>query len=307
MVEHRRRRQTLLGLVILAFLVATARAEMLSDRLQDGRGAEVLIRARSFTPGDILLLTLEKGISLREVTVRFENQDYVLSAKVSGEKPLALIGLDLGLKPGPHAISASFVDRSGRTETVGRTLDIRPRKFVLKKLQLPEKFVFAPPEELERIRREAEMVAEVYSHPASGWLGDGMFILPLETRMMFNFGDRRIYNGARSGIHDGVDISAELGAPISASNAGRVVLAGDLYFSGNTVILDHGLGVFTLYLHMSRLLVRTGELVAKGQVLGEAGSTGRSTGPHLHWGVRIFKSRVDPRSLVRLPLMDWEK
>lgn len=254
-----------------------------------------------------MLLTLETKSHLRDVTVRFENRDYVLKPQGSGGKPLALIGLDLGLKAGPHAISATFIDSEGRRETVEKTLAVRDRKFVLKRLQLAEKYIVAPPEELERIQHEAEMVAEVYKNPSPGWLGDGIFILPHEGAMMFNFGDRRIYNGKTSGIHGGVDIEAPLGAPIAASNAGRVVLAGDLYFSGNTVIMDHGLGVFTSCFHMSKLLVRTGMIVAKGQVLGEAGSTGRSTGPHLHWEARIYKSRVDPRSLLRLPLMDWEK
>lgn len=254
-----------------------------------------------------MLLTLEKESLARDVTVRFENRDYILKPQGRIKKRLALIGLDLGLKPGPHAISVTFVDSEGRSETVEKTLVLRDRKFVLKRLQLAEKYVIAPPEELERIQREAEMVAEVYKNPNPGWLGDGIFIIPHEGEMMFNFGDRRIYNGKTSGVHAGVDIEAPLGAAIAASNAGRVVLAGELYFSGNTVIVDHGLGVFTSYFHMSKLLVRTGMIVAKGQVLGEAGSTGRSTGPHLHWGVKVFESRVNPRSLIRLPLMDWEK
>ena len=93
-----------------------------------------------------------------------------------------------------------------------------------------------------------------------------------------------------------------MGDPVRASNAGRVVMASDLYYSGKTVIIDHGLGVFSLYCHFSKLLVKRTRMVAKGEAIGLIGSTGRSTGPHLHWGFRIFDSRIDPMSMTALPL-----
>jgi len=117
-----------------------------------------------------------------------------------------------------------------------------------------------------------------------------------------NFGQRRIYNKSYTSIHQGVDIAAPWGSPVRASNSGRVVLASSLYLSGRTVIIDHGQGVFSLYGHFSQILVKRGDLVKKGQVIARVGNTGRSTGPHVHWGVRILDSRVDPFSLVSLPL-----
>jgi murein DD-endopeptidase MepM/ murein hydrolase activator NlpD len=99
-----------------------------------------------------------------------------------------------------------------------------------------------------------------------------------------------------------VDIAAPYGSPVKASNSGRVVLARDLYFSGNTVIIDHGLGLFTFYCHFSRLKVSRGDMVKKGAVIALAGSTGRSTGAHLHWGVKLLGSRVDPVALLSLAL-----
>jgi murein DD-endopeptidase MepM/ murein hydrolase activator NlpD len=168
---------------------------------------------------------------------------------------------------------------------------------------VPQEFVKPPtPEIEERVRREAELVAWVYSHGTAEWLAKDNFIAPLAAAPFPNFGERRVYNGVPLSFHTGLDYSAPAGDPVAAANAGQVAMASHLYFGGKTVILDHGQGVFTSYGHMSKLLVRRGDLVAKGTVIGLIGSTGRSTGPHLHWSVRVGGARVDPRSLLALPL-----
>ena len=115
-----------------------------------------------------------------------------------------------------------------------------------------------------------------------------------------NFGHRRVFNGQPRAPHSGADLRARTGTPILAANSGRVVLAKDLFYSGNAVFIDHGLGLFTTYLHLSKIDVAVGDIVEQGQQIGLAGATGRVTGPHLHWGVRLLDARVDPFSLVRL-------
>jgi murein DD-endopeptidase MepM/ murein hydrolase activator NlpD len=115
-----------------------------------------------------------------------------------------------------------------------------------------------------------------------------------------NFGHRRVFNGEPRAPHSGADLRAATGTEILAANAGRVALAKNLFYSGNAVFIDHGLGVYTTYLHLSEMLVAPGDQVARGQVIGLAGATGRVTGPHLHWGVRILDARVDPFSLLSL-------
>lgn len=298
----------LLGLVALstlALLGAGGQTISSTESVSGTRGEAVMIRARSYAPGDILLLTLIKPSPVREVKASFLNRDYSLKPKSEGGEPLALIGLDLGLKPGRYDLDLTLIYKDDEQETVRKSIIVIPRKFLFKKLVLAGKYVIPPAKELERIRREAALVAEVYARVTGRWLGEGWFILPHEAQMMFNFGERRVYNNETRSVHSGVDIEATLGSAIIASNSGSVALAADLYFSGKTVILNHGLGVSTSYFHMSRLLVRTGDVVHKGDTIGETGSTGRSTGPHLHWAVRVFDSRVDPRSLIRLPLGDW--
>ena len=115
-----------------------------------------------------------------------------------------------------------------------------------------------------------------------------------------NFGHRRIFNGEPRAPHAGADLRAKTGTPIHATNRGRVVLAKSLFFTGNTVILDHGMGIYSLYAHLSRLDVKVGDIINNGQQVGLSGATGRVTGPHLHWGMMVQGARVDPFTLVNL-------
>lgn len=256
----------------------------------------------SFEPGQIVLVRLAGASGVRKVIVRFLNRTYVLEPAGEGDEPFAFIGLDVGLPPGSHAFDITVFREDGRQETLTRTFSFSAREFPVKKLWVKEQYVIPPPEVRERIQWEAELLESVYGLVAPQWLGDGAFILPSSGEMLPNFGESRIYNNVPRSTHAGVDIRAASGSPVRAANAGRVALARDLYFSGKTVILDHGLGLFTSYCHFSRIMVKRGQIVRKGDVIGLVGSTGRSTGPHLHWGVKIQDSRVDPLALLSLPL-----
>lgn len=265
-------------------------------------GARIEVEAASFTPGDILVARLENAVSLRKASIRYGQTSFELGPPEAGLEPLALIGLDLTAPPGLHMLEIVFVGKDNLVETVKQEFSVRPRDFPIRKLWVEEKFVIPPPEVQERIAWEAELLRIIYQIVTPQWLAEGRFIVPHEGQMASNFGERRVYNNVPRSTHSGVDISGAAGDPVRASNTGRVVLARDLYFSGKTVILDHGLGLFTFYCHFSRLNVRRGELVRKGDIIGLVGSTGRSTGPHLHWGVKILESRVDPIALLSLPL-----
>jgi murein DD-endopeptidase MepM/ murein hydrolase activator NlpD len=188
----------------------------------------------------------------------------------------------------------------GTLDTVRREILVTSKEFPIERLRVEEKFVTPPAEVLERIRLEAELTRSIYAGRSPDWLGEGGFVLPTDGRVNPNFGRRRIFNDQPRSPHSGVDISSAHGTPVKASNSGRVVLAHGLYYAGNTVVIDHGLGVFSIYLHFSRMLVEEGEFVRKGESIGEVGATGRVTGPHLHWSVRIRGSRVDPLSLLDL-------
>jgi len=272
-----------------------------SDEWLSPSGRTVEIDYRSLQPGEILVFTISSA-DVKEAQVWFMDRKIVM-AKDKGSSTLrAFLGLDLGIKTGAHPVKIFFQDSAGRWETLEKTITVALKEFPVKKLWVNEKFVTPPPQVRERIKRESEILEAIYNRITSEWLGKGRFILPAEGNNFDNFGERRIYNNKPRSSHGGVDISAPAGTPVKASNAGEVVLASDLYFSGKTVIIDHGLGLFTLYLHLSEFLVKRGEIVKKGDHVGEVGATGRVTGPHLHWGVKVFGSRVDPFSLLSFSL-----
>ena len=134
--------------------------------------------------------------------------------------------------------------------------------------------------------------------PRRYWLG--AFHVPVPGPPISEFGKRSIYNGKPRSPHAGTDFQGATGTPVQAPNAGRVVLAADLYYSGNTVILDHGLGLYSYFGHLSAFSVREGDQLSTGDVVGKVGATGLVTGPHLHWSVRLVGTRVDPLSLIFL-------
>jgi murein DD-endopeptidase MepM/ murein hydrolase activator NlpD len=263
-------------------------------------GTRVDFQATALAPGGIIVARLTAAPGVKQVSVRLGTETIQLGGAEdkNGLEPFGLLGLDLGLKPGPQTLKLAVLYADGQTEDAGASVAIEPREFPLKKLTVPEKYVTPPTAVQDRIKRESELLAIIYGIVTPQWLGEGPFALPHDGAMAPNFGERRVYNGVPRSSHAGVDIAAPLGAPVRAANSGRVVLSRDLYFSGRTVIIDHGLGLLTVYCHFSELRTKRGDNVKKGQVIGLAGSTGRSTGPHLHWSARVCQSRVDPAALV---------
>jgi murein DD-endopeptidase MepM/ murein hydrolase activator NlpD len=288
------------GLVFLTLLAVLAGAEkaLPSDKalFRAPSGEFLELEFRSLHPGEVLLASLPAPSGVRRAVVVFRNREFVLIDALR----FAFIGLDLGLEPGSYPMTVTFEQANGGKEAVRRDIVVEAKEFPSIKLWVKKDFALPPKEVQERIRREAELVAWVYGIITPRWLGDGAFFQPNEGKVFPNFGQRRIYNDAPRSTHAGLDIAAPQGDPIRAANAGNVVLASHLYLSGNAVIIDHGLGVFSFYGHMSRLLVKRGQAVRKGDVIGKCGTTGRSTGPHLHWAIRVFDSRVDPFSLLAL-------
>jgi murein DD-endopeptidase MepM/ murein hydrolase activator NlpD len=192
---------------------------------------------------------------------------------------------------------ARFTD--GTDET--RMLQPVARQYEIQRITgLPEKLVTLPPEVLERRKREiATITAARATDTDADWFTD-KFDWPVPGIISGPFGNQRILNGKPMEPHFGVDIAAPAGTPIAAPAAARVVLAGpDFYLEGGLTILDHGHGVTTCYLHQSKQIAKAGDTVARGQVIGEVGMTGRATGPHLHWGLNWFQMRLDPSRSTR--------
>ena len=172
-----------------------------------------------------------------------------------------------------------------------------PGDFEVKHLRVGKRYVELGARDQARVRREAARLESIFAgNSARAW--EGAFRQPVDVPPSPNFGQRRILNGEPRSPHGGVDFGARAGTPVVAAARGRVALASSLFFSGRTVILDHGLGLFTFYGHLRSTLVRTGQVVEAGARVGEVGATGRATGPHLHWAVRLQGARVDPLALL---------
>jgi murein DD-endopeptidase MepM/ murein hydrolase activator NlpD len=217
-----------------------------------------------------------------------------VSATVFGKHVTGgLIGIDLDTKPGSYSVRIETPD--GRVAT--RSLPVLPKEFPVRRLRVAPAFVEPPAEELDRITRELKTTEGIF-HTTTARKWNGPFLLPVDGVPTSNFGSRTFFNGRRRSPHAGVDFMAGRGVPIRAANAGLVALAAPLYFTGNTVIIDYGSGLYSLFAHLSEFRVKIGDTVSPETVIGLVGDTGRVTGAHLHWSVRLQGARVDPLSLV---------
>jgi murein DD-endopeptidase MepM/ murein hydrolase activator NlpD len=256
-------------------------------------------RARALAPGEAVLLTFKaSGGALTSVRGTAFGAPFTAFAGASPDTWHALVGIDLAIKPGPSRIDVEARLADGTLLRAGGPMTVAPKAFPTRRLSVAPEFVTPPAAEQARIERERVLLGRVFSavSPQRLW-GDG-FARPAGGDVISLFGARSVYNGQARSPHRGLDFRGAVGTPVAAPARGQVVLTGDLYFSGSTVILDHGLGVFSLLCHLSRIDVHEGSLVTAGDVIGAIGATGRVTGPHLHWTLRIGAASVDPLSVL---------
>lgn len=212
----------------------------------------------------------------------------------------ALVGIALAAKPG--AASITVKDGGGAQRKVAYT--IADKKYVEQRLTVAPGTVDLSPENEARYERERAhqaVVMATYTQPVPDYFAQGTQLLmqvPTVGRRSSSFGLRRVFNGQSRNPHSGMDIAAPTGTAIAAPLPGRVIDTGDYFFNGNTVWLDHGGGLLTLYCHLSSTDVKVGDSLQTGQRLGAVGATGRVTGPHLHWGVMLNRTMVDPALFV---------
>lgn len=247
-------------------------------------------------PGDVVVLTIDTSVPYASVRVRAFNRA-LLPFAVDAKRWRVLVGVDLDTAPGIQPVTIE-AGQSPDLEQASYRLAVTPRKFRTRTLTVDKAFVNPPPAALERIAREAEELNALWAASNSLKLWSGPFVRPVPDPANSAFGTRSILNGQPRSPHSGADFNSDAGTPIKAPNAGRVVLARSLYYTGNTVMIDHGLTLFSLFAHLSETNVREGDMVKTGEVVGKVGATGRVTGPHLHWSVRLNGARVDPLSLL---------
>ena len=258
---------------------------------------------REARPGDVAVVVVTRLAD--PSTVEGSVGRLPLSFFPYGDGYAALAGFDLESKPGPLPWRVGAVDGSGGALSASGTIRVKARKFPLQRLTLPKALVELDAPTLARVEEESSRLKSLYATITPERLWRGRFTRPVTgTEDGTGFGARRIINGLRRSPHAGVDYSADAGTPVVAANGGRVALVGEIFFPGRLVVLDHGLGLFTLYFHLERVDVQEGERVERGQPIGIVGATGRATGPHLHFAAHLRQARVDPALLLSLPLSD---
>jgi murein DD-endopeptidase MepM/ murein hydrolase activator NlpD len=209
---------------------------------------------------------------------------------------LAIWAVDIQTKP-----KAYYVHVTAGKKKIKLKLRIKKTNFPELHLSLPDEKVFPSPDDLDRVEKENNKLKDIWQN-VSERLWEGKFIAPLENEISTVFGTKRVINEKFASVHRGMDIRGKEGEQVRASNSGKVVLSEELFYGGNTLVLDHGQGIFSIYMHLSGFNVKSGDIVSKGDAIGLVGSSGRSTGPHLHFGVKVAGINVDPSSLMKLQL-----
>jgi murein DD-endopeptidase MepM/ murein hydrolase activator NlpD len=237
-------------------------------------------------PGGVVAIPIDAPADARPVATLDGARVMV---RRDGDRWLAIVGIPLDAEPGPQTL---VVGRAGRTEKI--SFDVGPKSYAVQKLTVAPGQVNLSKENLERVeveRRKIRAALKAFSDREPETL---RLAPPVAGPRSSSYGLRRFFNGEARNPHSGMDIAAATGTPVTAPAAGTVADVGDYFFNGNTVILDHGSGLVTMYCHLSRIDVKPGDAVAAGEAIGAVGATGRVTGPHLHFGVTLNGTMVDP-------------
>ena len=291
-----------------ALVCAVALAALLPVRTMAKEGnactpGTVLHLSAPATPqGGLLLIEVKSTKPLAEVSGEWEGRGVTFWRDSEGDRQRkGLLGVDLEKAPGEYELKVTGQTASGERISCSVMVAVRKGQYATEKLQVGKQFVEPDAEQIKRANEERQKLRDIFDRVTPERLWDGKFRIPLDgVTSGTNFGKRRILNGVPGSPHGGTDLPAITGTPVHAAQRGKVMLAEELFFAGNAVVVDHGLGIYTFYGHLSEIGVKVGDAVETGAVLGKVGATGRVTGPHLHWGLTVEKARVNPLLIVKL-------
>jgi len=260
------------------------------------------LSAPESSQGSLLLIDLKSAKPLAEMQGEWGGRSVPLWSGNAGENQRkGLLAVDLEKAPGEYELKITGQTAGGEKVLCKAMIAVRKGQFATEKLQVRKQFVEPSPEQIKRADEERQKLRDIFDRVTPERLWDGKFRIPLDgVTTGSNFGKRRILNGNPGSPHGGADLPGATGTPVHAAQRGRVVLAEELFFAGNTVVVDHGLGIYTFYGHLFEIDVKVGDTLETGAVLGKVGATGRVTGPHLHWGLTVERARVNPLQLVKL-------
>ncbi|HUE41915.1 MAG TPA: M23 family metallopeptidase [Candidatus Sulfotelmatobacter sp.] len=274
-------------------------------KLDCGGNAELRVSAAAPAQGTLLIAEIRSTKTLTDIAGKWIDHDISFWQATGTTVPKgtnvwrALLGIDLEQAAGDYKFGVTGKSADGAAISCEAGITVRTGKFPTERLKVAPNFVEPNPEQAAKAAEDQKKLRALYATVTPEKLWIGAFRIPLDgVKTGGNFGKRRILNGKSSTPHSGVDLPSPTGTLVHAAQSGRVVIAEELYFSGNTVLIDHGLGVYTLYGHFSEIDAKVGDEVKVGDVIGKVGATGRVTGPHLHWGLEVDRARVNAMEIV---------
>lgn len=248
-------------------------------------------------PGDAVLVTVRGAETAPQGTLA--GRPLAFYPVAGGFRALAALPVEW--EPGRLAVAATVSGADGAPEIrLEAPLEVVEPGFPSKELGVAPRFIEPPPEARRRMRRDQAAFRRAFAQEPAPPAFAANFAWPRHAEVTGHYGDKRVFNGKKRSQHYGEDLEGRVGDPVAATNDGRVVLARSCYASGRSIVVWHGAGLYSVYFHLSRALVRPGDEVRRGQLIGRVGRTGRVTGPHLHWGVKLVDLYVDPESVLRL-------
>jgi murein DD-endopeptidase MepM/ murein hydrolase activator NlpD len=253
--------------------------------------------------GQVLVVKVKSEEQATEVKGTFLNRTIPFFREFRPGEPagyIGLLGIDMQDEPGTYELSVE-VKQGEQAKQLSFNIQVAKEKFAVEHLKLPKDKVDLDEKSTARWKAEQQLVREALAENSRLKLWRSNFVEPVSGKRTGIFGSVRIMNGQARNPHNGEDIGAPMGADVATTNDGIVRITVDHIFSGKGVFVDHGLGFYTMYFHLSEILVKDGDLVTAGQIIGKVGATGRATGPHLHWGVKLNGARVNPYALLDLP------
>jgi murein DD-endopeptidase MepM/ murein hydrolase activator NlpD len=256
--------------------------------------------------GTPVLFRVTTPKTVRVLSGTWLGHEIAFSIDASHQSWFALAGVSLETKPGVYSLELHAEASSGQSAekaiSFEKTIRVERQRYPRVLLKVPARYTAPSPEDQREIDQDKETKAEAFKTLSPGREWKGSFALPVIADISDVFGVERVFNGSVESTHQGLDFRVPSGTSVAAVNRGRVILARPLFFEGNCVVIDHGQGLLTLYLHLSKFSVKEGDDVDKGQSVGLSGGTGRATGPHLHLAVRWQGVYLDPQVLLKLNL-----
>jgi hypothetical protein len=291
----------ILKTLFLLFLPLNA---MPSQRTQASVSSALIVKCEPEFPvnGSPVFFRVRSAKSLKSLTGTWQGRRVYFDFDVEGRTWYGFAGVDIDAVSGQHQLTLEAILANGARIPSSHSVTVGKAPYRTIALSVSRKFTEPDAETLERINQERAHKGEIFRRITMGRLWSGRFVAPVENVITESFGTARTFNGIQQSVHHGLDFRADTGTPVWAMNKGSVIIARDMFYEGGFVVIDHGQGLLTLYMHLSNIDVNEGDLVNKGQTIGLSGATGRTTGPHVHVGVRWQGIYVDPATLLTMSL-----